>query len=320
MVVASSSGLLSTQPIPVGAVSSVSNSDGTLTISPTTGAVVASLNLSHSNTWLATQTYQDNSLGASTAAFISLINNTAASSGTTQVSPSLVMQGQGWKTNATAGSQSVAFQQYVLPVLGAAAPTGQWLLQQSIAGGAFASVLTVNSNAIPVVISSTGIQQAGGGLTFAGGLTVSNALTIAANWTFNYSGGNFTGNAWTFTHASTAPTSGALNSLIATGTFAPTSGTATYDTWQISPTINQTGGANGITRGIYINPTLTAAANFHALEVALGYSIFAACTTTYASVNLPSGTAPTTPKVGDLWVAGGHFFVCLTAGVATQIV
>ena len=40
-----------------GAVSSVANSDGTLTISPTTGAVVASLNLAHANTWSAIQTF-----------------------------------------------------------------------------------------------------------------------------------------------------------------------------------------------------------------------------------------------------------------------
>lgn len=38
-----------------GAVSSVSNSDATLTISPTTGAVIASLALAHSNTWTALQ-------------------------------------------------------------------------------------------------------------------------------------------------------------------------------------------------------------------------------------------------------------------------
>jgi hypothetical protein len=46
-----------------GAVSSVSNSDSTLTISPTTGAVVASLNLAHANTWTGAQTIQgpDNS-------------------------------------------------------------------------------------------------------------------------------------------------------------------------------------------------------------------------------------------------------------------
>ena len=40
-----------------GAVNSVSNSDGTLTISPTTGAVVASLNLTHANTWSGAQTF-----------------------------------------------------------------------------------------------------------------------------------------------------------------------------------------------------------------------------------------------------------------------
>lgn len=42
-----------------GAVSSVSNSDGTLTISPTTGAVVASLNLNQANTWTQTQSFQN---------------------------------------------------------------------------------------------------------------------------------------------------------------------------------------------------------------------------------------------------------------------
>ncbi len=40
-----------------GAVSSVSNSDGTLTISPTSGAVVASLALGHANSWTGQQTF-----------------------------------------------------------------------------------------------------------------------------------------------------------------------------------------------------------------------------------------------------------------------
>ena len=48
-----------------GAVSSVSNSDGTLTISPTTGAVVASLNLGNANTWIGGQTFN---LSTSTSA------------------------------------------------------------------------------------------------------------------------------------------------------------------------------------------------------------------------------------------------------------
>ncbi len=40
-----------------GALTSVSNSDGTLTISPATGAVVASLALGHANTWTGQQTF-----------------------------------------------------------------------------------------------------------------------------------------------------------------------------------------------------------------------------------------------------------------------
>lgn len=39
-----------------GAVSSVANSDGTLTVSPTTGSVIASLALGHANTWTGKQT------------------------------------------------------------------------------------------------------------------------------------------------------------------------------------------------------------------------------------------------------------------------
>jgi hypothetical protein len=50
-----------------GAVSSVANSDGTLTISPTTGAVVASLALGHANTWTGTQAFSGPLLDASGA-------------------------------------------------------------------------------------------------------------------------------------------------------------------------------------------------------------------------------------------------------------
>lgn len=48
-----------------GAVSSVSNSDGTLTISPTTGSVVASIALSHANAWTGLQNF----LNASSSIF-----------------------------------------------------------------------------------------------------------------------------------------------------------------------------------------------------------------------------------------------------------
>lgn len=162
MVVATSTGLLQTQTIPVSAISSVSNSDGSLIISPTTGAVVASLNPAHSNIWTAAQTFQDNGLGATTANFISLVNNTAATSGVTQVSPALLMTGQGWKTTSPAGSSAVSFQQYVQPVNGTTAPTGNWILSQSISGATEVAVLTVNS-AGTMILTSAGTPS----LTFS---------------------------------------------------------------------------------------------------------------------------------------------------------
>jgi nitrogen fixation protein len=64
--------------------------------------------------------------------------------------------------------------------------------------------------------------------------------------------------------------------------FAPTSGTATYTQVQLQPTINQTGGANGITRGLYVNPTLTAAADWRSIEWSnnSGWGLYGAGTAT----------------------------------------
>lgn len=60
------------------------------------------------------------------------------------------------------------------------------------------------------------------------------------------------------------------------GGFIPTSGTATYAVFLANPTINQTGGANGITRGLYINPTLTSAADWRSIEWSnnTGYGLY----------------------------------------------
>jgi len=62
-------------------------------------------------------------------------------------------------------------------------------------------------------------------------------------------------------------TSGTRNYLDYNYSFAPTSGTAVHNQLNISSTFNQTGGANGITRSINIAPTLTAVADYRALEI-----------------------------------------------------
>lgn len=64
-------------------------------------------------------------------------------------------------------------------------------------------------------------------------------------------------------------TSGSYQPVLLSGfTFNPTSGTAAWNSLEINNTFNQTGGANGISREIYLNPTITAAADHRSLEIA----------------------------------------------------
>ena len=65
-------------------------------------------------------------------------------------------------------------------------------------------------------------------------------------------------------------TSGTNGHIYTRETFNPTGGTGTYDILTLGNTINQTGGSNGITRGLYVNPTLTSAFDFRAIETTVG--------------------------------------------------
>lgn len=56
------------------------------------------------------------------------------------------------------------------------------------------------------------------------------------------------------------------SALLIGANFNPTSGISTWTLNQIAPTINQTGGANGITRGLFVNPTLTSAFDWRSIE------------------------------------------------------
>jgi hypothetical protein len=69
-------------------------------------------------------------------------------------------------------------------------------------------------------------------------------------------------------------TSGTFNIIQNGPNIVPTSGTMVINGFAYTGTINQTGGANGITRGLYINPTLTSAADFRAIETTAGNVLF----------------------------------------------
>jgi hypothetical protein len=89
-----------------------------------------------------------------------------------------------------------------------------------------------------------------------------------------------------------------------TSTFAPTSGTATHAGVKLSETINQTGGASGITRGLWVSPTLTAAADYRALEITSSASHYALYTTA-GRVRFDLGSDAT----GDLFTRGSSGYL-----------
>jgi len=89
----------------------------------------------------------------------SLVNATAAASAAQQFSPVFELEGQGWKTDATAATVEVKWGLQTRPVEGAAAPTGILDFLSSIGGGAFSSKAN---------LTSAGVLTA---TTFVGALT-----------------------------------------------------------------------------------------------------------------------------------------------------
>jgi len=101
------------------------------------------------------------SLGTTLTESFKQTNSTAATSGNQQVSPAFVQEGQGYKTNSVAASQSVKAAHYVLPVQGTANPSGLWKFAFSINGGAYGSDVLQLSSA-GQVLTPLGTQAAPG--------------------------------------------------------------------------------------------------------------------------------------------------------------
>jgi hypothetical protein len=154
-------------PVPSGgggSISSVSNSDGTLTISPTTGAVVASLALAHANTWTAAQILQQNGIATTVTDAVFLQNTTAATSGVTaQYSPALQFEGTGWVTGSTA-SQVADVKMYILTASGSSQPSNTLYFDMSHNGGSVTHVLELNEGSGATVVgyvSASGVVACG---------------------------------------------------------------------------------------------------------------------------------------------------------------
>ncbi|HEY1198439.1 MAG TPA: hypothetical protein VGG32_06910 [Thermoplasmata archaeon] len=254
----------------IAVVSSVSNSDGSLSISPTTGAVVASLNVGNANTWTAVQTFGNNiSIGGAQLSVSGLASGNV-----------LQYNGSNW-VNATVASLAVAWSSLANPTAALALTMGAtyttaFTLQQTSGTGftwtsstlttgvlaAFASTGTALSGTVSLVtIASTGANS--NTAVTAQGLNISVANTNATSGTnvalYLAASGATTANTALELHAgqilSDAAQVWALKSNTASA-LQITDGTNGYITVN---TQTATSGINGVLIGV-TNPTLVAAA------------------------------------------------------------
>ncbi len=119
-------------------------------------------------------------------------------------------------------------------------------------------------------------------------------IPVTSTSGLNIYGGNGAISAIRLRHLSiNTHTSGERNTVLVQDIFEPTSGNGTLGMILINPTINQTGGAIGTTRGLYINPVLTAAFDWRSIQWTnnSGYGLFGSGTANnYLAGNLGIGT------------------------------
>lgn len=163
-------------------------------------------------------------------------------------------------------------------------------------------------------IGHTGANNANAGILFQ----INNAIATA----------NFSRFTFGVSSTSITVTSGTSAGLIYTDTFAAAAGSANYRPLSINYTINNSGAQTGTVTGIYLNSTQTnlngATHNLMDLQVgtiskfkigntgkATLYDTLLAYSSTSAgaSINIPSGVAPTTPSNGDIWFDGTNIFM-----------
>lgn len=138
-----------------------------------------------------------NSITINDANGLFLANATAAIAGTQSASPPIVLQGNGWKTNAPAASQDVRFRMYVLPTQSTTNPIGFFIIQSSINNAAYQDRLTLTSTGVLAASNlqassvSSASQILGGSTTTGtqvyrttnGGSNVSPAITSIFSFT-----------------------------------------------------------------------------------------------------------------------------------------
>lgn len=205
-----------------------------------------------------------------------LANNTAASSGNQQISPSLVLEGQGWGTTGGT-SQSVKSSIDILPTQ-STSPGLTFRLRSSINGAAYQEYFSVTNGGVMTVTTAGGsqvakfngqgvpIMQLGISSNGLNAISANGSTTISTAFGLQYSAAGGTTGTFNTLHHFTGPSSN-LSSWATTynllriqptsTVIQPSSGAGGWNNVIIDPTYNSTGTASGTIRGFYYNSTNT---------------------------------------------------------------
>lgn len=237
----------------------------------------------------------------SLSASLLLENTTAAvSSVTNQQAPSIYQSSQGWSSTSIA-SQNTTWRTSAYSLTPLTIPEMYLEFSASRAGNAYISAgyFKIDRFGQPLFYTPTIETLTIVGLTKST-VTVSNTSTSQNPITVT--------SIAPYTH-----TTGETNNILSTLNASPTSGTSTFNGIKLLGTINQTGGANGITRGLYINPTLTSAFDFRAIETTAGKVVFASTNTTAGT----TGAQTINKTSGSVNFAAGASTLVVTNNLAS---
>lgn len=129
-------------------------------------------------------THSRAAVGVTSADGIVLSNSTAAAAGAQQYSPRLRLTGQGWKTNATAASQTVDFTVETQPVQGSANPTANLVISSQINAAGYNARFTLSDTGQITVGngSSSAPAYSFSAQTDAGLYAGSQTITLKDHW------------------------------------------------------------------------------------------------------------------------------------------
>jgi hypothetical protein len=191
----------------------VYNSAGTVVIqgSNDAGSGTIPLNLNFSSAGLPATSINQPAIGATSSDALLVWNSSAAAAGVQQWSPRVHWQGQGWKTNSTAGSQLTEFIAEVQPLQGAANPNATLVFSSQVnSAGYVPQVVMTDGNAFP----SLSIAVGGTAALIAGASAGDLQVGRGGNGGFIFFGtnagndyiGHTAANAWVIGGTSTATT------------------------------------------------------------------------------------------------------------------